>query len=84
MIHAPDTLVLDGRARRAPYRVLPPPAPLFISHRLYRRDHVLKLRDPLQRAVRRHRIVLSSFHDEVALTGLETVQEGFELVHGAL
>ena len=65
--------------------VLPLPLTSFlISHRLYRRDSVLKLRNPLQRTVGRQRIVLSGFHDQIALTGLEAGQEGFELVHDAL
>ena len=51
--------------------VLPLPLTSFlISHRLYRRDSVLKLRNPLQRTVGRQRIVLSGFHDQIALTGL--------------
>jgi hypothetical protein len=40
-----------------------PPTPFLVGHRFHRRDGVLKLRDPLQGAVGRHRIVLSGFHD---------------------
>ena len=60
-----------------------PPTTVLVCHRLHRSDRVLKLCDPLQRAVGRHRVVLSGFHNEVALAGFEAVQEGFELVHSA-
>ncbi|MCJ2105106.1 hypothetical protein MKK70_06865 [Methylobacterium sp. E-041] len=61
-----------------------PPTPFFVGHCLYRCDGILKLCDPLQRTVGWHCVVLSGFHDEIALAGLEAVQKGYELVHGAL
>ena len=53
--------------------LLPSPTSLLVGYRLHRRNRVLQLRDAPQRAVCRHRIVLSRFHDEIALAVLETV-----------
>ncbi len=61
-----------------------PPTTFLVGHRFNRRDGVLELRNPFHRTGGRHGVVLSSVHDEVALASLEAVQEGFELVHGAL
>jgi hypothetical protein len=61
-----------------------PPPPFLVRYGLHCCDRVLKLCDPLESAVRWHRVVLSCFHDEVALAGLEAVQESVEPVHGAV
>ena len=63
--------------RRQSCRNLSPALNTFlVSHRFYRRNGVLHLRDPLQGAVRRHRVVLGCLHDEIALAAFETVWGG--------
>ena len=72
-LHRQSLIPVEVSARRLRGRLLrsiAATASLLIGHRLDRRDSVLKLCNPLQRAVRRHRIVLSGFHDEIALAGL--------------
>ena len=60
---------------RCEFRFLP-------RHSLNSRNRVLKFGDLPEHAVRRHHLLLSGLHDEVALACLQAVEEGVKIGHG--